>query len=173
MTDIHSFKTNYIYRCLRKDYNPFTPDRLSINHQTIEHRRRNWFLISEDKKVYHFQNIIGIDVDKWLFGADITIQTTGKGNITIRGFSKSIANEIVEFCSQYITKNTSRNAMENLGQTLVGTMNTNTQGVVSAIESNKGNSFSVADELHKLKNLLDQNLITQEEFDYQKRKLMQ
>lgn len=42
-----------------------------------------------------------------------------------------------------------------------------------AVNTNQsGGSMSVADELKKLKDLLDQGIITQEEFDAQKRKLM-
>jgi len=168
MSETHVFKTNYIYRCIRKDYNPLTPDKLIIDDRIIEHRRRKWYLIAQDKQVYHFQNIIGIDVSKSWFGADVVIQTVGAGKISIRGFSKSAANEIVYLCKEFITMNTQRDRSD----AVVDAINRNKEAIVGAIGTGSSGGLSIADELGKLKDLLDNGLITRDEFDQQKRKLM-
>ncbi len=154
------FKTSYFQRIIRGDYNPFTPDQLKVDDHVIEHSRRNWYLISVDKQVYHFQNIIGVDVNKALFGATVTIQTTGSGKVEIKGFSKSAANKIVEHCRKFITKHSHRSSTESL-----------TEAITAVLGNNKG-TVSVADELKKLKDLLDNGVINQQEFDLQKQKLI-
>lgn len=155
-----TFKTGYFFRLIRKDYNPFTPDILTMDNQVINHKRRNWYLLSSNYQKYHFENIIGIDVRQELFGADIIIETTGKGTIQIRGFSKKTAKQIVAYSSQHMTRNSSRNIVDSLNENLTKLANV------------KGHSFSKADEISKLKGLLDSGVITQDEFDNQKSKLL-
>lgn len=141
-----TFKASYFYRLLSQDWNPFTPDIITIDANTVEYKRRNWYLISTDTQTYHFQNIIGVDIDKGFLGADIAIKTTGSAKITAVGFSKRKAEKIKQLCKKHI-----------------------------AAHSNKGiaeRQRSVADELKKLKELLDSGVITQKEFDLQKDKLI-
>ncbi|MBX2907219.1 MAG: SHOCT domain-containing protein [Taibaiella sp.] len=160
--DSQLFKTKYYLRVLGKDYNPFTPDILSIDDHMIVHKRRNWHLISVDTQSYHFQNVIGIEVNKGLIGASLAIETSGSGKIVVKGFSKRTANAIRELCSAYISKNSHRSGTENLANAVVG-----------AINRNASNSApSVADELRKLKQLLDDGIVTQDEFDTQKSRLL-
>ncbi|MFN4763421.1 SHOCT domain-containing protein [Gillisia sp. Q332] len=156
MSDPIIFKSSYFLRALNRDLNPFTPNIVLIDEEHIEFKRRNWHLISEDTETLHFKNITGITVDSHLFGTTITIKSTGNDPIQIRGFWKKEAQKIKELCATYIEANNKKNSNEAL---------------TKAIESQRGN-YSVADELSKLKNLLDQNVLSQEEFEEQKRRLL-
>ncbi len=149
MTTNKIYKSSYFYRILKSDYNPLTPNIIYINESNIEYRRRNWYLISVDTQTYHFQNIVGIDVDKHLFGATLKIRTNGHAVISVNGFSKSKANKIRELCKKIISINTHRGTIENNVQQL-----------------------SVADELKKMKELLDDGIISQSEYESQKTKLL-
>ena len=95
-------KSSYLLRVLKGDYNPFTPNVIIINDQFIEYRRRNWYLISVDSKTFHFNNVVGVIVDKHLIGATIRIITSGHYEILVHGFSKSKANEVKDLCTQQI-----------------------------------------------------------------------
>lgn len=95
-------KSNYLLRVLKGDYNPFTPNVIVVDNQFIEYRRRNWYLISVDSKTFHFNNVIGIEVDKHLIGATIRFVTAGHSNIKIIGFSKSQADQIKDLCKEYL-----------------------------------------------------------------------
>lgn len=160
--ETHVFKSSYFRRMLKGDYNPFTPNIIIITPHTIEYRRRNWYLISSDSQSFHFQNVIGITIDKHLIGASLIIQTSGNAVITISGFTKRTANRIKELCHRYISANTQRGTTESLAN-----------AIGQAINLHKNNiPFSVADELTKLKTLLDRKILTQEEFDAQKKKLL-
>lgn len=150
------FKSSYFLRALNSDLNPFTPNVILIDEEHIEFKRRNWHLISEDTETLHFKNITGITVDSHLFGTTITIKSTGNDPIQIRGFWKKEAKEIKDLCAKYIEATNKKSSNEAL---------------TKAIENSRGN-YSVADELSKLKNLLDQNVLSQEEFDEQKRRLL-
>ncbi len=156
MSDPVIFKSSYFLRALNRDLNPFTPNIVLIDEEHIEFKRRNWHLISEDTETLHFKNITGITVDSHLFGTTITIKSTGNDPIQIRGFWKKEAQKIKELCATYIEANNKKNSNEAL---------------TKAIENQRGN-YSVADELSKLKNLLDQNVLSQEEFEEQKRRLL-
>ena len=57
MTDEQKFESSYFLRLLKGDYNPFTPNVLIIDDNSIEYRRRNWYLISVDTENLHFQNV--------------------------------------------------------------------------------------------------------------------
>jgi len=162
MAESKKFKSNYFLRLISGDYNPFTPNRLSIDENHIEYSRRNWYLISVDTENLHFQNVTGISVDKHLFGASIKIKSTGNDSIIIRGFWKSNANLIKDICSKSISANTQR-----------GTAEAMADAISKAVGQAAGSGgISVADELKKMKDLLDSGVISQDEFDEQKRKLM-
>ncbi|MCM4160693.1 SHOCT domain-containing protein [Antarcticibacterium flavum] len=150
MTEPVIFKSNYFLRTLTRDLHPFTPNVLVIDEEHIEFRRKNFHLVSEDTETLHFKNITGVTVDSHLFGSTITIKSTGNDPIHVHGFWKKEANEIKALCAKYI------NAYNNRS----------TPGSSSPV-------FSIADELTKLKSLLDQGVITAEEFEKQKQKLLQ
>lgn len=156
-----TFKSTYLLRVLKGEYNPFTGNTLFVSEEFIEHSKRNWHLISKDTNTFHFQNVIGINVDKHLIGASLKIMTVGKESIYICGFSKKKANAIKSMCSKYISKNTQRSTTEALS---------------NAITSAVGNSHNAApsriDELKGLKDLLEQGVLTQEEFTEQKNRIL-
>lgn len=154
------FKSSYFLRSLNKDFNPFTPNVLIIDEEHIEFKRRNWHLVSEDTETLHFKNITGVTVDSHLFGTTITIKSTGTDPILVRGFWKKEAKEIKELCAKYIALQNQKNSGEAMANSLS-----------KAMQGNREN-LSVADELSKLKNLLDQGVLTREEFEDQKRRLL-
>jgi hypothetical protein len=100
------FSSGYFYRVLKGDYNPFRPNIIRINKNSIEFRKRNWHLISVDSKKYHIQKIVGVDVDKHLFGATVIIESTGSKSIYIDGISKKTADRIADIVFQYTSVNT-------------------------------------------------------------------
>lgn len=145
MTPI-TFKASYFYRLLSQDWNPFTPDIITIDDHMIEHKRRNWYLISSDSQSYHFQNLVGVDIDKGFLGADLIIRTTGSAKIIVTGFSKGTAESIKEHCRK--------------------------QMIAHSHKGRADKQVSVADELHKLKSLLDGGALSQSEYDAQKAKVL-
>ncbi|CAM4293385.1 SHOCT domain-containing protein [Gillisia limnaea] len=160
MTNPVIFKSSYFLRALNSDFNPFTPNILLVDEEHIEFKRRNWHLISEDTESLHFKNITGVTVDSHLFGTTITIKSTGNDPIQIRGFWKKEAAKIKDLCANYIAAYNQKNSNEALSSSLA-----------KAMENRHGN-YSVADELTKLKNLLDQKVLSPEEFEEQKRRLL-
>lgn len=157
------FKSNYLLRLLKGDWNPFTPNVIRVNDEFIEYRRRNWYLISVDTETYHFQNITGIFVDKHLIGATIRIMTTGNsGYIYIEGFRKKRADALKQICAKCISKNTQRGG--------VGTM---VDSIITAIGEHKSvPTMSKVQELKEFKELLEQGVLTQEEFTEQKNRIL-
>ena len=154
------FKSSYFLRSLNKDFNPFTPNVLIIDEEHIEFKRRNWHLVSEDTETLHFKNVTGVTVDSHIFGTTITIKSTGTDPILVRGFWKKEAKEIKELCAQYIALQNQKNS----GEAIANSIARNMQG--------NRDTISVADELSKLKNLFDQGVLTREEFEEQKRRLL-
>ena len=176
------YKSRYFLRLLKEDYNPFTPNIITMNEDFVLYRRRNWFLISIDSTKIHFQNVVGINIDKHLFGASIKFVTTGE-DVLIHGFTKNNANEIEKYCSKFVHSNSRKGTTDVLRKTIVTTSETSTHAIVSAVDGSKNaivsavdgsksSGVSVADELNKLKELLDIGILTQEEFDNQKNKLI-
>jgi len=156
------FRSSYFLRLISGDFNPFTPNIITIDDNHIEYRRRNWYLISVDTENLHFQNVTGISVDKHLFGATLKIKSKGNDSILIHGFWKKKANKIKDICSKQISANTQR-----------GTNEAMTDAISKAMgQANGSNGGSVADELKKLKELFDSGVLSQEEFDEQKKKLL-
>lgn len=157
------YKSTYFLRVIKGEYNPFRPNVISVNDHFIEYKRRNWHLISVDTQTFHFQSVVGIDVDKHLIGASLRIVTSGSDKIYVHGFSKRAANAIKQSCSQYISLNSQRGTSENLAAAIATAIG-NVQG---------GNSgSSLADELKKMKDLLDNGVLTQAEYEDQKRNLL-
>lgn len=160
-TEVQHFRSGYFFRVLKGEYNPFRPNRLTVSENFIELKKRNWHLISVDSRKYHFQNVVGVDVDKHLFGATVIIESTGSKSIYINGLSKKTANKIADISSTHISSNTQKGTTEALAD-----------AIAKATKGSGGGSVSVADELKKLKGLLDEGILSQEEFNEQKKKLM-
>jgi len=158
----HHFRSGYFFRVLKGEYNPFRPNRLVVTDSFVEFKKRNWHLVSVDSRKYHFQNVVGVDVDKHLFGATIIIESTGSKSIRINGLSKKTAKKIADISSESISSNTQKGTTEALADAIAKA----TKG------SNNGGALSVADELKKMKGLVDDGILSQEEFDEQKAKLM-
>lgn len=156
------FKSSYPLRVFRGDYNPLTPDIVTITSDYIEYRRKNWHLVSSDSDTLNFKNVTGIFLDKHFFGATITIKSTGNHSIVMHGFTKKNARLIKEICTYYMTLY-AQSAPANTVSTSEASSNFN-------LESSS--AFSIADELTKLKKLLDEGAITQKEFDKLKKRLM-
>ncbi len=142
-----TFKSSYLLRIIKGDYNPFTPNVITVTDEFVEYRRRNWHLISVDKQKYYFKNIYGIDVDKHIFGADINI--VGINKIVVRGFSKKNANRIYNLTVDRISKT-----------------NQSTATIVN------NHQLSTADELKKLKDLLNEGVLNEKEYESEKAKLL-
>ena len=157
MAEELNFSSNYLLRILEGDYHPFTPNYLAINENQVEFRRRNWHMISEDTENLDFQNITGITVDKHIFGATITFKSTGTDPIVVHGFGKKEANQIRQICMANVMANTQRRT---------------SQAMSDAIKNSQSSHISVADELQKLKNLVDAGILTHSEFEDQKAKIL-
>lgn len=143
------FSSSYFLRILKGDLHPFTPNILTITDERIEFRRRNWHMVSYDTETLHFRNITGITVDNHLFGSTLKIKSTGHDPIFIYGFWKGRASEIKNICTKFIS-----GSFEN---------------------PSNGENFanpSPADELYKLKALLETGVITNKEFQQLKRKTL-
>ena len=162
MSELKTYKSNYWQRVLKGEYNPLRPNVISVTSHFIEYKKRNWHLISVDTQTFHFQNVVGIDVDKHLFGATLRIVTSGSDKILVSGFSKRTANAIKLACTQYISLNSQRTTTESLANaisTAVGNVKSSPQ-------------LSVADELKKLKGLLDSGILSEAEYQQQKSNLL-
>lgn len=155
------FRSGYFYRMLKGEYNPFRPNRVIITSSYLEYKKRNWHLVSVDSRKYHFQNVAGFILDKHLIGASIIIESTGDKSIYVHGLSKGTAKKIAAACSEYVSANTQKGTTEALAD-----------AIAAATKGSGGGQTSVADELKKMKGLLDDGIISQEEFDEQKKKLM-
>lgn len=85
-----------------------------------------------------------------MFGSTITIKSTGNDPIQVHGFWKKEAKEIKALCSKQINAYNQR--ISHTGST---------------------SNFSVADEISKLKDLFNEGELSREEFEQQKRRLLQ
>ena len=145
------FKSKLILRLIKGDYNPFTPNVINIDEKKIEYRRRNSHLFSVDSNSVHFQNVIGVDVDKHFLGASIIINTNGTGKLQADGFSKKKADEIASICSEHINESSYKGNRDK--------------------QRNVSNN-SISDELRELKKLVEDGIITQEEFERKKHQIL-
>ncbi len=160
-TNPQMFKAKLLLRILKGEYNPFNPTKIIIDEDFLEIRKRNWYLISEDTESFHWEDMNSINVDKHFFGASL-ILNRDKENPR-HGFSKKQADQILELAKPKIHSSSQKGVTNQLADAINSAVN------------GKGNrdSVSVADELKKLKELLDQDVITQAEFDTQKKTLME
>jgi len=157
MAEEFGFSSKYLLRALHGDYHPFTPNHLSIDENRVEFERRNWHMISVDTENLDFQNITGITVDKHIFGASLNFKSTGSDPIIVHGFGKKDADRIRQLCMANVMANTQRRT---------------SHAMSDALKNSQGPQISVADELQKLKNLVDAGILTQTEFEEQKAKLL-
>jgi hypothetical protein len=109
-----------------------------------------------------YQQIEGVNIDTPMIGYSTITFVVGGEKLVGHGFSKSEVQEIKQICSEKIRASSPRNQ---------------TEMIANAISSANGGTkntgpVSVADELRKLKELLDIGVITQAEFDTQKAKLL-
>lgn len=67
--------------------NVLTPWRIEVDAKLkrISIKKRNWYLISVDENAFNFGTVRNIEVDKHLFGADLTIKAMG-GQL-LKGFA--------------------------------------------------------------------------------------
>lgn len=105
-----------------------------------------------------YQQIEGVNIDTPMIGFSTITFVVGGEKIVGHGFTKDEVEEIKQICSSKILANSSRSQMELLG-------------ALSTTSKNTGQT-SVADELKKLKELLDGGILTQDEFNQQKVKLL-
>ena len=155
------FKSTYILRGFKGDWG-ITGNHVIINDHYLEYRKRNWHLISVDSKQFHWQYIESVTVDKHFFGATVVIRSASQIH-WIYGVSKKVADKIKELALKYIAKNTQRGTTEALADAIAMAVNGNNA---------PQNSPSPADELLKFKNLHEQGVITDEEFEDIKEKLL-
>ena len=104
-----------------------------------------------------YQQIEGVNIDTPMIGYSTITFVVGGEKLVGHGFTESDVNEIKQICSEKIRVNNPLNTMAN---------------AISSSGSSKTVQISVADELRKLKDLLDIWVITQQEFEKQKSKLL-
>lgn len=109
-----------------------------------------------------YQQIEGVNIDTPMIGYSTITFVVGGEKITGHGFTKSEVKEIKQICSEKILANSPRSQTQLIADAIS----------VTAGNSNKIGQISIADELKKLKELLDGEIITQQEFDTQKAKLL-
>jgi hypothetical protein len=104
-----------------------------------------------------YQQIEGVNIDTPMIGYSTITFVVGGEKLVGHGFTESDVNEIKQICSEKIRVNNPLNTMAK---------------AISSSGSSKTVQISVADELRKLKDLLDIGVITQQEFEKQKSKLL-
>lgn len=102
--EIGSFKSSYLLRVINgskinndadnidnilktSDFNPFRGIHLRLTDQSIEYKRRTWYLFGVEKTQFNWQNVVGITIDKHLFGCHIKIMSAG-GVLSFMDFLK-------------------------------------------------------------------------------------
>ncbi len=159
------FKTAYILRLFSGNWNPITGVKVTVTDRFLEVARRNWHGISVDRKTVHFQTVAGINVDKHLFGATISIYSSSDDKIIVEGLWKKTADAIKKESLQYIHMNTQKSTADALSDSIASAIaNMQANGSIGQV--------SVADELVKLKDLCDKGVITKAEYEAQKSKLL-
>ena len=158
------FRSSYFLRLLVGDYNPFTPNRLLVTDRFVEYKKRNWHLISVDTEDMHWERVIGVSIDKHLFGATVKIKGTGgkDDGIFFHGVWKKTANKIKAECQKHVSKHTQQGAADVFSKAVAQEF----------AKANASSTTSAADELLKYKSMLDSGIITQEEFEKKKSELL-
>jgi hypothetical protein len=109
-----------------------------------------------------YQQIEGVNIDTPMIGYSTITFVVGGEKIVGHGFTKSEVKEIKQICSEKILASSPRSQSELIANAISS---------AAGINKNTG-QMSVADELKKLKGLLDDGVITQQEFDTQKTKVL-
>ncbi len=109
-----------------------------------------------------YQQIEGVNIDTPMIGYSTITFVVGGEKLIGHGFAKSEVEDIKQICSEKILANSPRSQ---------------TELIANAISTAAGNpkntvQISIADELKKMKELLDAGIITQQEFDKLKAKLL-
>lgn len=119
-------------------------------------------LFSGKSKHIVYQQIEGVNIDTPMIGYSTITFIVGGEKIVGHGFTKSDAKEIKQICSEKIAVSSPRSQSAMISN------------AISSAVGNAGNNggSSVADELIKMKGLLDSGAITQSEFNEQKTKLL-
>lgn len=105
-----------------------------------------------------YQQIEGVNIDTPMIGYSTITFVVGGEKVIAHGFTKAEAKEIKEICSEKISQSSPRNQSEIIADAIA---NAKTDSVIS-----------IADELKKLKELLDDGAINQAEFDKLKSKIL-
>jgi len=109
-----------------------------------------------------YQQIEGVNIDTPMIGYSTITFVVGGEKIVGHGFTKSEAQEIKQICSERISANSPKSQSELISN------------AISSAVGSSGNygQVSIADEIIKLKELLDSGVINQSEFDELKTKLI-
>jgi hypothetical protein len=113
-------------------------------------------LFSGETKHFDYNHIASVEIDTPLIGFSSITIFAGGTMMAANGFTKAEVKQIQDGIEKGKTalKNTDTNELSNENQASSGTTN------------------SIADELKKLKELVDAGVLTSEEFDQQKRKML-
>ena len=150
-----------IYKASRvSDGNGLFPAEIHIEETEIMLKIPGFFSGKSRHIVY--QQIEAVNIDTPMIGYSTITFVVGGEQIVGHGFTKTEVKEIKQICSAKI---------------LAGSSRSQTELIASAISSSAGvtknaEQFSVADEIKKLKELLDGGILTQNEFNEQKAKLL-
>ena len=109
-----------------------------------------------------YQQIEGVNIDTPMIGYSTITFVVGGEEIVGHGFTQSEAEEIKQICSDRISATSPRNQTELISNAITA----------GAQGSTNKTPLSIADELKKLKDLLDEGVLTQNEFTVQKTKLL-
>ena len=149
-----------IYKAARlSEGNKIFPAEIHIGISEITLRIPGFFSGKSRHIVY--QQIEGVNVDKPMIGYSTITFIVGGEKVVAHGFTKSEVREIKEVCSERILANSAKSQSDIIARAISSAGNTQSKGQIS-----------VADELIKLKSLLDSGAITQDEFNELKAKLM-
>lgn len=88
------FATVEYHSAITRGGSILTPDRLSINSNTLIYKKRNKNLINVDTLSIPLDRIASVAIDSSLLGTDIRISSYGAGEILLKKFTLSDAKEI-------------------------------------------------------------------------------
>ncbi len=149
-----------IYKAARlSEGNKFFPAEIHIGISEITLKIPGFFSGKSRHIVY--QQIEGVNVDTPMIGYSTITFIVGGERVVAHGFTKSEVREIKQICSEQILANSAKSQSDIIAKAISSAGNAQSKGQIS-----------VADELIKLKTLLDSGAITQDEFDELKANLM-
>ncbi len=113
-------------------------------------------LFGGESKHFDFSHIASVDIITPMMGYSTITIYAGGTQMSAHGFSKAEVKQI----------------KQGIEDGKVAVQNSNNRETTTIIHSSPGTQVSVADELRKMKDLLDSSVITQDEFDAHKKKLL-